>query len=247
MTRNLRLELAFNGAGYHGWQRQANADTVQERVEAAVERIFGSHLTVYGCSRTDAGVHARQFFCNFRADTAMEADVVARAVNANLPADIAVKACEDMPDDFHSRYSCVSKQYRYTIWNERWEDPFSLDTSWHHAKPLDAGLMDRAARHFAGTHDFAAFCSAGSEVQSTVRTVYESYVERKGGAVIFTVSANGFLYNMVRIMAGTLVCVSEGKIGEGDIPAVIGSLDRSRAGFTAPAPGLCLERVVYDG
>lgn len=243
--RNLRLELMFNGSAYHGWQRQANADTVQEHIESAVETIFGSHITVYGCSRTDSGVHARQFFCNFHVDSAMDAATVARAVDANTPEDIAVKGCVEVPEDFHSRYSCISKRYEYLIWNERYPQPFMPAMVCRRERPLDADRMNEAAAAFVGRHDFAGFCSAGSEVQSTVRTVFSAGVERDGGLITFSVSADGFLYNMVRIMAGTLICVGEGKIGTADMAGIVASADRAQAGFTAPAEGLYLDSVYY--
>ncbi len=243
--RNLRLELMYNGAAYHGWQRQSNSDTVQERVENAVKTIFGRHITVYGCSRTDSGVHARQFFCNFHVDTDMPAGTVACAVDANTPKDIAVTGCCDVPEDFHSRYSCVSKRYEYLIWNERYAQPFMPGMVCHRERLLDVPKMCEAAKAFTGRHDFAAFCSAHSEVQSTVRTVLSSDVEQKNGLIVFGVSADGFLYNMVRIMAGTQIYVGEGKIAADEVGGIIESLDRSRAGFTAPAEGLYLDRVYY--
>ncbi|MCR5782284.1 MAG: tRNA pseudouridine(38-40) synthase TruA [Clostridia bacterium] len=243
--RNLRLELMFNGSAYHGWQRQANADTVQEHIEGALETIFGTHITVYGCSRTDSGVHARQFFCNFHADTAMDGGTVARAVDANTPEDIAVKGCVEMPEDFHSRYSCISKRYEYLIWNECYPQPFMPALVCRRERPLDADKMNEAAAAFVGTHDFAAFCSAGSDVQSTVRTVLSAGVEKDGGLISFTVSADGFLYNMVRIMAGTLIYVGEGRIAPSEVHGIVDSLDRSQAGFTAPAEGLYLDCVYY--
>ena len=245
--RNLRLRLRFNGSAYHGWQVQANAVTVQGLVENAISGIFGGHHTVYGCSRTDAGVHADEFFCNFRTEKEIPCDAVVRALNANLPFDIAVTGCCEMPPDFHSRYSCSSKEYVYRIWNSPVRDPFSIDTMYHYRYPLDETLLNKTAKDYIGTHDFKAFCSSGSSVESTVRTVKNAAVERQNDTVLFTVEADGFLYNMVRIMVGTLLGVNEGKIAPDAVPGILLSENRENAGVTAPAQGLFLHRVHYEG
>ncbi|MBQ8210875.1 MAG: tRNA pseudouridine(38-40) synthase TruA [Clostridia bacterium] len=243
--RNLKLKLMYNGKAYHGWQVQANADTVQGRLESAVEAVFGEHLTVYGCSRTDAGVHANEYFCNFRTEKSISCESVVKALNANLPDDIAVFACEEVREDFHSRFDCKSKRYVYKIWNSQIKNPFLTHTACHYKYRLDENLLNEAAQSFIGTYDFKAFCSAGSSVTDTVRTVKAASVVRQGDTVIFSVEADGFLYNMVRIMVGTLINVNEGKIDKNDIQYIIRSADRANAGVTAPAQGLFLDKVFY--
>ncbi len=243
--RNLRLRLAYNGAAYHGWQIQSNAVTVQGIVESAVEKIFGSHLIVYGCSRTDSGVHANEYYCNFRTDKMIPCQSVVKALNGNLPDDIAVLDCCEADIDFHSRFNCKSKRYVYRIWNSEIKNPFCIDTAYHYKYKLDENRLNEAAKSFIGTYDFKAFCSAGSSVKDTVRTVINASVIREGDMVIFSVEADGFLYNMVRIMAGTLINVNEDKINKDDILNIIESKNRMNAGVTAPAHGLFLDKVYY--
>lgn len=243
--RNLRLRLAYNGAAYHGWQIQANAVTVQGVIENTVEKIFGSHLTVYGCSRTDSGVHANEYYCNFRTDRMIPCQSVVKALNGNLPSDIAVLDCCEAELDFHSRFNCKSKRYVYRIWNSEIKNPFCTHTAYHYKYRLDEKLLDEASKSFIGTYDFKAFCSAGSSVDDTVRTVMDASVTREGDMVLFSVEADGFLYNMVRIMAGTLINVNEKKIKKDDIVNIIESKNRVNAGVTAPAHGLFLDKVYY--
>lgn len=243
--RNLRLRLMYNGAAYHGWQVQANAVTVQGVVEGAVEKIFGSHLTVYGCSRTDSGVHANEYYCNFRTDKCIPCASVVKALNTNLPDDIAVLDCSEADSDFHSRFDCRSKQYIYRIWNSGIKNPFCMNTAYQYKYKLDEKLLDEAAKGFIGTYDFKSFCSAGSSVEDTVRTVTNASVTREGDMVLFCVEADGFLYNMVRIMAGTLININENKIDKNDIPNIIEAKNRECAGITAPPQGLFLNKVYY--
>ncbi len=244
MTRIL-LTLRYDGTHYHGWQVQPNGVTVQQTLQDAIERITGVRSGVIGCSRTDAGVHAMMFCCTFDTETPLRGDKLCRALNAVMPFDIAVTDAKEVPADFHPRYDAKGKRYIYRIYNGRVRDPFSLTTAVHVNRPLDDALMDRAAKAFLGTHDFAAFCAAGSSVEDTVRTVTEATVTREGDRVTFTVAADGFLYNMVRIMAGTLLDIADGRIDPDELPAIIASGDRSRAGKTAPAHGLHLAQVFY--
>lgn len=243
--RNLKLKLMYNGSAYHGWQVQANADTVQGRVEKAIESVFGSHLTLYGCSRTDAGVHANEYFCNFRTEKNIPCESVVKALNANLPEDIAVVDCLEAEDDFHARFNCKSKRYVYKIWNTQVKNPFLTHTAYHYKYRLDDKMLDEAAKSFIGTYDFSSFCSAGSSVEDTVRTVTDASVTRDGDIVTFSVEADGFLYNMVRIMVGTLININEGKINKNGIKDIIASENRLNAGVTAPPQGLFLDKVYY--
>lgn len=243
---NYLLTFSFDGSLYHGWQIQENADCVQQRVQSAVSSLFNMPLGVTGCSRTDAGVHANTFCCNFRTEKSMPADKVVSGMNAYLPDNIAVRSCRNMPEEFHSRYDCVSKEYIYRIRNSAIRDPFNIGRELLHKYPLDAGMLDSQAKYYLGTHDYSAFMAAGSSVKTTVRTVSDCSVERIGDEVVFTVRADGFLYNMVRIMVGTLLDIASGKIEQGKIKDIILSCDRSQSGATAAPDGLYLNRVWYD-
>ncbi len=245
--RRLLLTLRFCGGAYHGWQVQKNAVTVQQRVQDAVEAVFGVREDLTGCSRTDAGVHANMYCCCFCTASAMPCEKIICALNAFLPKDIAAYDCREVAEDFHARYSCVSKEYIYKIWNAKHRNPFSEGRYLWWKYPLNEKMLNDEAKAFIGTFDYKGFSSAGSSVEDTVRTVKSFSAERNGDEVIFRVEADGFLYNMVRIMAGTLLDISSGKIPAGELRDIILSCDRSRAGVTAPAHGLYLNRVNYDG
>ena len=245
MERNLLFDLRFCGTNYHGFQVQKNALSVCEVFQDAVEAVFGVRGDVKGCSRTDAGVHARQYCASMRTDRAIPCDRAVSALNRNLPRDIAVTACRDVPPDFHARYHCTGKEYVYKIYNSRVKDPFSPDLRYRYSRRLEEAFLSGQAAGFVGTHDFAAFCSKGSDIEGTTRTVTAATVEREGDEVRFVVRGDGFLYNMVRIMAGTLVQIGEGRIPPGSIPEIIASKDRERAGKTMPACGLYLNQVFY--
>ncbi len=239
------VTLSFDGTAYHGWQVQNNAVTVQSVVQDAVESVFGSRLNVTGCSRTDSGVHATMFCFHLDAPDMIPADRLPFALNARLPNDIVAIGCREVEPDFHARYSAKGKQYVYRMYDGEYADPLLDRYSLHHRGKLDENLLNKAARCYLGKHDFGAFCASGSSVEDHVRTVFESKVERHGRQVIFTVTADGFLYNMVRIMAGTLLEVAEGSIVAEDLPKIIESKDRSESGRTAPARGLHLKKVLY--
>ena len=243
--RNIKLLIQYDGAAFHGFQQQPNGDTVEAQLKAAILRILGEAVTVYGCSRTDAGVHANAFCCNFKTDNNRSCDLLQRGLNAVLPPQIAVLSCEDAPLDFHARYDCLGKEYIYQIWNGKTRNPFLLDRALFYPFPLDAQLLHTQAQQFVGSHDFAAFCASGTSVKTTERTIYNCSVTRQGNLVTFTVCGNGFLYNMVRIMVGTLLDIQRGKIEKDTIGAILLSRDRERAGITAPPQGLFLNRVFY--
>ena len=213
---NYKVTLSFDGSGYKGWQFQKNGITVQEVVTDAANRFFASPATVTGCSRTDSGVHAEMFICTIDIECAPNSppiEKVADALNHYLPDDISVKEAKVAPETFHPRYDVRSKEYRYVIWNAREKNPFLSHRALHWPAPLDEAAMNEAAAHFIGEHDFAAFCKAEAKehLKSTVRTVLDFKVHAEGDKVIFTVSGNGFLHNMVRIMVGSLIYISEGK------------------------------------
>ncbi len=247
--RNFLFTIRFCGTGYHGFQVQQNAVTVCQVFQDAVESLLGRRWPVKGCSRTDAGVHANRYCLSMQVEEAVTigCDAMVRALNVRLPGDIAVLDCREVPRDFHARYDCKGKRYRYLIHNSAIRDPF-LEGRAHRvatAKPLDHLLMDEAARGFLGTHDFSAFCATGGSVQDKVRAIYSASVAREGQTVCFQVTGNGFLYNMVRIMAGTLLDVGLGRTAPQEIGGIIASGDRSRAGVTLPACGLYLDEVFY--
>ena len=243
--RNLLLTIGFDGTAYHGWQVQQNAVTVQETLQNALQKILNVRPDVKGCSRTDAGVHANAFCCSLKTEHAIPRGSLIKALNATLPQDIRVFRCIAVPEDFHARYSAIGKEYYYRIDNGTAASPFLNRYSLFYPHPLDCGFLNKAAGYFCGTHDFKAFCAAGSSVQNTVRTVRRFSAERQGSFVTLKVSADGFLYHMVRIMAGTLLYVSQGKLSAEDIPGILAGRDRSLAGPTAPPHALCLNRVFY--
>lgn len=244
--RNLLVTLAYDGTCYHGFQVQKNAISVCEIFQDAVETIMGRRWDVKGCSRTDTGVHANMFCLSMRCETAIPAGKLVLAFNRYLPPDIAVRSVEDVPLDFHARYDCTGKEYLYRLRNSRVKDPFSPNLSYRFGYPLDEEMLHQQAQDFVGTHDFAAFRSVGAKcMEDTVRTVRAFRVERQGEYVLFTAEGDGFLYNMVRIMVGTLLYIARGRIPAGTIPAILASRDRARAGKTMPAQGLFLNRVFY--
>lgn len=243
--RNIMLAISFDGTNYHGWQVQKNAATVQETLQDALEAVLKIRPGVTGCSRTDAFVHANAYVCNFYTDSSMPCDAFVKALNAKLPVDIAVKYCREVGLDFHSRYSALGKEYVYKIYNGKTRSPFLNRYALYYPYKLDCRELGVAAEEFLGEHDFSAFCSAGASVEDKVREIFSAGVECRGDMVEFTVRGNGFLYNMVRIMAGTLLYYAQGKIPEGGIADVIASGNREKAGPTAPAHGLYLNRVFY--
>lgn len=243
--RNLLVEIAYNGSGYHGFQVQENAITVEEVLQDAIERIIGKREAVIGCSRTDSGVHANSYFFNMHTENPIECERFVAALNHHLPHDIAALSCREVSEDFHARYQAKEKEYVYKILNSAVKNPFMHELLYQYKYPLDEKKLDRAAKHFLGTHDFSAFRKEDTKERDPVRTIYKSEVSRDGDIVTFTVSGNGFLYNMVRIMVGTLLAVAQDKIDEDEIPQIIESRDRTKAGITAAPCGLYLNRVEY--
>ncbi len=243
--RNLLLTISFDGTNYHGWQVQDNAVTVQQTLQDALEKICSNRDNIVGCSRTDAGVHANMYCCNMRTENPIECRKLVGALNAILPRDIAALDCKEVDYDFHARYDCKSKEYIYKIWNSPNKNPFNFNHSLHYKYPLDEKFLSEQAKAYIGTHHFDSFCAAGSSVEDTERTVMNATVEREGDMVIFRVEADGFLYNMVRIMAGTLIDISRGKIPADSIGQIIEARNRFAAGYTAPARGLFLNKIHY--
>lgn len=246
MARRL-MTIKYDGSAYCGWQVQPNGVSVQSTVQKALGCVLGAPAPdVTGCSRTDSGVHADMFCFHFDTDSVIDNERIVMAVNSYLPDDIAAISCRTVPDDFHARYSSTGKTYIYKIHNSKIRDPFKYKYSLQFGRNIDVKLLDKACKAFVGTHDFRGFCSAGSSVTDTVRTVTECSVTRDGDDVTVKVTANGFLYNMVRIIVGTLLEVAVGKIDADELPDIIGSGERNRAGATARPHGLYLEKVHYD-
>ncbi len=239
------LTINYIGTAYHGWQVQENAVAVQPVVQDAIEKIIGFRPHLSGCSRTDSGVHAKMYCCHF--DSAKELDPLklVGGLNHFLPSDIGALNCNIVADDFHARYSCKAKEYVYIIENSKGRDAFFEKRALHYPHKLDEKLLNRAAQEFIGTHDFSSFCSVGAKEGDKTRTVMISEITRHGDKVIFRVCADGFLYNMVRIMVGTLLRVAENRISTEEIPVIIESKNRKYAGPTAPAHGLYLNKVYY--
>ena len=241
------LTLRYDGTRYHGWQVQQNALAVQPVVQDALERILQQRPGVSGCSRTDSGVHAAMYCCHFDCDRPLEPDRLTRALNFALPKDICVLSSRRVPDDFHARYSCTGKEYAYQFLNAPSRDPFYEAYSIHVHAPMNLGRLNEAAARFCGRHDFTSFCAARAKEGNPTRTIRHSRLERRGNLVVFRVEADGFLYNMVRIMAGTLLQVAFGRFSPEDMERILAARDRAAAGPTAPAKGLFLNRVFYDG
>lgn len=239
------MTLRFDGRAFCGWQVQKNAPTVMQAFQDALEAVLKHRPDVKGCSRTDSGVSARIYCVSFMTDSRIPCERLIPALNVKLPPTIAAMACREAPPDFHARYSCRGKRYCYRILNTAVRDPFCEGLALHIPYRLDADFLDIQARQFIGRHDFAAFQNSGATVSDTVRTVFDASVTRNDDLIEFSVTGDGFLYNMVRIMAGTLLDIAQGRLEAGSIPAIITSKDRSRAGMTAPARGLMLMDVFY--
>lgn len=251
----LLLKISYLGTAYCGYQVQPNGVTVQQRMNEAAEAVFGFPCDIVGCSRTDSGVHANEFCLTVSKKGSPDLPFsiplskIPTALNCRLPVDISVLEARAVSDEFHARYDVKYKEYVYKIWNGQNKNPFLSDRALFPQMPIsENGLdaMNQAAQQFVGTHDFASYMATGSKIKETVRTVYYADVTEKDGIVTFRVAADGFLYNMVRIMAGTLLDVARGTLAAEEISQITESHDRRRAGATAPAHGLYLNRVSYD-
>ncbi len=240
------FKIAYKGTNYCGWQVQPNKPTVQAIIQQAAEAVFGKSVFVTGCSRTDSGVHARGFIALISGSDLPSIPVASLplAVNTHLPEDIAVLEAKIAPEGFHPRYDSKGKEYIYYIRNSRIRDPFANDTCWQYTKPIDIDEANRLCKEFVGRKDFRAFMAAGSKIIDTTREIKYFRSEREGDMIKFTVAADGFLYNMVRIMVGTVAERASGIKGM-DIADIIATQDRANAGITAPAKGLFLNRVFY--
>lgn len=248
---NYLLTLCYDGRNFFGYQIQLTANgekrTVGGELKKAILSVFGTVEKLSGCSRTDSGVHSTGYCVSFSSEKKLPEDVVVRALNAKLPRDISVMTCRYVSDEFHARYSVVSKKYEYRIYSSPVRDPFKEGLWLHYPYKIDEDLLKNASKGFIGTHDFRSFMASGSKITDTVRTVYDADFCSVGeNEFVYSVSADGFLYNMVRIMVGTLLDIQSGKIAQDAVPSIINRLDRSNAGHTAPPDGLYLCEVRYD-
>lgn len=246
MVRNFRLTLCYDGTRYSGWQRQGNTDnTIQARVEGLLSRLLDQPVELAASGRTDAGVHARRQVCSFKAATNYDKQFMLTELRKYLPEDIGAISLEEAAPRFHARLNCREKTYVYRVWNSMEPNVFERKYLYGYPAALDLDLMRRAGESLLGEHDFSAFCSNKHMKKSAVRQLKSIGIEHLGGEVRLTFTGNGFLYNMVRILTGTLLEVGSGQRSAESVRAALESLDRERAGFTAPAQGLILWDVRY--
>ena len=243
--RNIRLDICYDGTRYNGWQRQTSHDnTIQGKLETALSRILGEPIEISASGRTDTGVHARGQVANFHTDAAMSCAELLAELRKYLPEDIGIYSCREVSPRFHARLNALEKTYQYRLWNSDWPCVFDRRFVAVMEEELDVERMQEAAQLLLGTHDFSAFCANKKMKKSTVRTIKSFTVQRVGEEIRFTVTGNGFLHNMVRILVGTLVEVGRGEREMDSIPALFGG-KREDAGFLAPGKGLCLMEVRY--
>ncbi len=242
--KRVMLTVAYDGTNYHGWQLQPNAATIEGELNKALSGLFGEDVRVIGASRTDTGVHALGNIAVFDTAARMPAEKISYALNQRLPEDIRIQASREVAPDFHPRHQESRKTYEYKILNTEFPIPVYRLYSYFTYVPLDAEKMHMAAQYLKGEHDFKSFCSADTTAETTVRTIYGISVERLGDMITIRVTGSGFLYNMVRIIAGTLMEVGRGSMPVSQIPEILAACNRAKAGPTAPACGLTL--VSYD-
>lgn len=243
--RNIALTLSYDGTNYHGWQIQENANTVQGTLQEVSRKICKEEVSLIGCGRTDTGVHARYYVASFKTDCAIPLERIPAAFNSLLPRDIVVCCAKEVADDFHPVHSCIKKEYTYEVYNTDNRNPFLNNYAHFHMGELPIEKLQAASNHFIGEHDFASMRSLGTPVKSTVRTVYDFKVLKTDIGANFVICANGFLYNMARTMAGTLLSVAKGVLSPDDIPEILKSGERHLASVTAPPQGLYMTNVIY--
>ena len=244
--KNYKLTIQYDGGRYKGWQRLGNGEqSIQGKIENVLTEMAGEKIEIIGCSRTDAGVHALHQVANFYIKKEMPPSEIQAYLNRYLPNDISIIRVEDVPERFHARYNAKDKTYLYKIWNEAHTNPFMRKYSMHVEQKLDIQKMKKAAEYFIGKHDFTAFSNAKSKKKSMVREIYSIHIEKEEGFLQIRVSGDGFLYNMVRKMMGTLIEVGAGRMEENQIPSILEQKDRSLIGMMAEANGLFLEKVTF--
>lgn len=244
--KRVKLTVAYDGTEYHGWQIQNNGITIESELNRCLSELFGEQIQVIGASRTDAGVHALGNVAVFDTECRMPAEKISYALNQRLPEDIRIQRSEEVAPDWHPRRCESRKTYEYRIYRGEFPMPVKRLYSYFTYHPLDVDSMRRAAALLEGEHDFRSFCQTGAQVESTVRTLYSVEIEEQGAELVIRVCGNGFLYNMVRIIAGTLIEVGRGRRRPEDMTAVLQAADRSTAGPTAPAHGLTLVKYEFS-
>lgn len=244
--RNIKLTIEYDGKCYNGWQKQPNKLNIQGEIERAIYNITKEEVDLIGSGRTDAGVHALGQVANFKTNSEISIEKLPLAINSQLKNSIVMKEAEEVDERFHSRYNAKHKTYRYIINNSKCGTAIYRNLEYSYPFKLDAEKMKQASKYFEGEHDFKAFKSSGTSSKNSVRTIYKAIVKQEGEKIIIELTGNGFLYNMVRIISGTLLDVGLGKIRPEEIPEIIESKDRQRAGKTLPAHGLYLVEVKYD-
>lgn len=243
--KNILLKIQYDGSKYSGWQRQTNAVTIQGTIEEAIEKLCGKYIETIGCSRTDSGVHAREYILNFHIESKMPPDKYQPALNGILPEDIVVLNSKEVNEDFHARYSSKGKKYSYYILNRNYPCAINRKYVYHYKNPLSIDLMKECSEYLIGTHDFSAFKNSGSSIINNIRTINSIDITKKEDLLEISIEGNGFLYNMVRIIVGTFIEVGIGKMKPNYINTILESKDRNLAGITIPAKGLFLEKVFY--
>lgn len=243
--RNIKLTIQYNGKNYCGWQKQNDSLGVQGTIEQAIKEITSEDVKITGSGRTDAGVHALGQVANFNTESSIPIEKIPSALNSKLPKDISIINAEEMPLDFHSRYCAKGKTYRYMIYNNSYRTPIYNNISYFVKYDLDLEKMQKEAKSLIGTYDFKGFMSSGSSVKDTVRTIYDIQIIKQEDLIVIEVQGNGFLYNMVRIIAGALIDVGSKRKTPQDIKIMLENKDRSKSSDTAPAKGLCLYKVTY--
>ena len=244
--RRIKLTIAYDGTNYCGWQVQPNGITIEEVLNKALKKLTGEDILVIGASRTDSGVHALGNVAVFDTDTTIPAEKIAMALNQRLPEDIVVVKSEEVSEDFHPRYCNCSKTYEYHIINTRIPNPMKRLTNYFVSYELDIEKMRRAASYLVGEHDFVSFCNVRTDVENTVRTITDLDIITNGNEIIIRITGNGFLYNMVRIIVGTLVRVGRGFYEPEKVKEILEAKDRKAAGVTAPGHGLVLVKIDYE-
>ena len=244
--RNIKLTIEYDGKEYGGWQKQPNKLNIQGEIERAIEEVTGEKVDLIASGRTDAGVHALGQVANFKIEKNIPIEKIPYALNSKLKKSIRIKKAEEVPEKFHSRYTCKKKTYRYVINNSVQGTAIYRNLQYHFPEKLDEEKMNEAAQYLIGEHDFKSFKASGTSSKSSVRTIYDAKVTRNGELVTIELTGNGFLYNMVRIIAGTLVDVGTYKIEPIDIKNILDAKDRLKAGKTLPPTGLYLVKVEYE-
>lgn len=242
---NIKLTIEYDGSNYCGWQFQPNGTSIQQVIEKAIFELTGEEIRIHGSGRTDAGVHAKGQTASFLTNSKIDPGKFSHALNHKLPVDISIVSSCEMNEDFHARFSAIAKHYKYIFLNRETRSPFYEKRAYRVNRKLNIEAMKAAAAKFEGTHDFQGFMASGSQVTDTIRTISDIFIEVEGDIIELNVKGNGFLYNMVRIIAGTILECGLGKLDYKDIPRIILSGERNSAGPTLPASGLYLNEVYY--